>query len=52
MIAYVGTPLVDDGGHTLGSFCVIEHEPRQWGAEDVDVLHDFAAAVMDRVSRF
>jgi hypothetical protein len=48
VIAYVGTPLVDDGGHTLGSFCVIEHEPRQWGAEDVDILHDFAAAVMDR----
>jgi hypothetical protein len=51
VIAYVGTPLVDDGGHTLGSFCVIEHEPRQWGAEDVDILHDFAAAVMDRVSQ-
>ena len=49
VVAYVGTPLVDDGGHTLGSFCVIEHEPRQWKAQDVDVLHDFAEAVMDRV---
>jgi GAF domain-containing protein len=50
VIAYVGTPLVDEDGHTLGSFCVIEHEPRQWRAEDVEILHDFAAAVMDRVS--
>jgi hypothetical protein len=50
VIAYIGAPLVDDAGHTLGSFCVIEHEPRQWRAEDVDVLHDFAGAVMDRVS--
>jgi hypothetical protein len=50
VIAYVGAPLVDEDGQTLGSFCVIEHEPRQWGAEDIDILHDFAAAVMDRVS--
>jgi hypothetical protein len=49
VIAYVGTPLVDEAGHTLGSLCVIEHEPRRWRAEDVEILHDFAAAVMDRV---
>lgn len=51
VIAYAGVPLVDEGSHTLGSFCVIEHEPRQWRAEDVDILHDFAAAVMDRASQ-
>jgi GAF domain-containing protein len=51
VIAYAGVPLVDEGSHTLGSFCVIEHEPRNWRAEDVDVLHDFAAAVMDRASQ-
>jgi GAF domain-containing protein len=50
VIAYMGTPLVNEDGHTLGSFCVIEHEPRRWRSEDVEVLHDFAAAVMDRVS--
>jgi GAF domain len=49
VIAYVGIPVVDADGHTLGSFCVIEHEPREWGAEDVEILHDFAAAVMDRI---
>jgi hypothetical protein len=50
VIAYVGTPLVDANHQTIGSFCVIEHEPRRWVAADVEVLHDFAAAVMDRVS--
>ena len=51
MIAYAGVPLVDDDGQTLGSFCVIDHEPRHWRAEDVDTLYDFAGAVMDRVSQ-
>ena len=50
VIAYVGVPLVDSQDNTLGSMCVIEHEPRQWGAQDVEILHDFAAAVMDRVA--
>ena len=49
VIAYVGVPLVDTQDNTLGSMCVIEHEPRQWRAHDVELLHDIAAAVMDRV---
>jgi len=50
VIAYMGTPLVGANENTVGSFCVIEHEPRKWRAEEVEILHDFAAAVMDRVS--
>ena len=50
VIAYIGAPLADEDGNILGSFCVIEHEPRRWGAEDVEILHDFATAVMDRVT--
>jgi GAF domain/Ribbon-helix-helix protein, copG family len=49
VIAYVGTPLVGTNDQTIGSFCVIEHEPRRWVAADVEILHDFAAAVIDRV---
>ena len=49
VIAYIGVPLVDSRDNTLGSMCVIEHEPRQWRPQDVEILHDFAAAVMDRV---
>ncbi|HKP20799.1 MAG TPA: GAF domain-containing protein, partial [Thermoleophilaceae bacterium] len=50
VIAYIGTPVVDREGRTLGSFCVIEHEPRQWQPADVEILHDFAEAVMERVA--
>lgn len=49
VIAYMGIPMNDSEGNTLGSFCVIDHEPRQWKAADVELLHDFATAVMDRV---
>jgi hypothetical protein len=49
VIAYIGVPLVDANDNTLGSLCVIEHEPRQWRSQDVELLHDIAAAVMDRV---
>jgi len=50
VIAYIGVPLVDSQDNTLGSLCVIEHEPRQWRPQDVEILHDFAATVMDRVA--
>jgi GAF domain-containing protein len=49
VIAYIGAPLVDSRDNTLGSLCVIEHEPRQWRSQDVELLHDIAGAVMDRV---
>lgn len=49
VIAYMGVPLTDAEGNTLGSFCVIEHDPRQWTAAEVELLHDFAAAVLDRI---
>jgi hypothetical protein len=49
VIAYIGAPLVNSGENTLGSLCVIEHEPRQWRSQDGELLHDIAAAVMDRV---
>ena len=50
VIAYIGVSLVDPSDNTLGSLCVIEHEPRQWRSQEVELLHDIAAAVMDRVA--
>jgi GAF domain/Ribbon-helix-helix protein, copG family len=49
VVAYIGVPLVSSGGHTLGSLCVIDHEPRRWRPKDVELLHDLAAAIMERV---
>lgn len=49
VIAYIGVPLNDSHDNTLGSFCVIDHEPRQWKQGEVELLYDFAAAVIDRI---
>ncbi|MEV6344748.1 PAS domain S-box protein [Actinoplanes sp. NPDC051851] len=43
--AYAGFPLRSPRGQTLGSFCVIDTEPRQWSAEELAVVADLAAAV-------
>jgi len=49
VIAYLGIPLITSDGYVLGSFCVIDYKPRQWGAEDVAVIQDLAAAVMTEI---
>ncbi|CAA9377467.1 MAG: hypothetical protein AVDCRST_MAG64-389 [uncultured Phycisphaerae bacterium] len=49
VIAYAGVPLATPGGDVLGSFCVIDTEPRQWSADDLDILKELAASVMTEV---
>lgn len=46
VIAYLGVPLTTSGGMVLGSFCVIDHVPRAWSRDQVDVLSDLAAAAV------
>ena len=46
---YAGAPLMTPDGHVLGAFCVIDTEPRSFGAEDVAMLQDVAAIVMDEL---
>ena len=46
VIAYLGVPLTTASGHVLGSFCVIDHQPRQWTAEEVEILRGLAALAM------
>ena len=46
VIAYLGVPLTTASGHTLGSFCVIDHQPRQWTAEEIETLRGLAALCM------
>lgn len=45
VISYCGVPLRDPEGRALGSFCVIDHEPREWSVDDVDRLRDLAELV-------
>jgi len=43
---YAGAPLTTCNGHTLGSMCVLDPEPRTFTPEQVASLKDFAAMVM------
>lgn len=42
--AYVGVPLVMDGGKAIGSFCAIDMKARHWTPREVEVLRELAAS--------
>ena len=44
--AYLGVPLTTKEGYVLGAFCVIDYQPRDWTAEDEDVLRGWASLIM------
>jgi PAS domain S-box-containing protein len=48
VVAYAGMP-IRVAGQTLGSFCAIDAEPREWSAGDLAVLEDLAAAVATEI---
>ena len=48
--SYAGMPLtMSDDGHVLGSFCVIDDQPRDWTPEHLDILRDLAAAATTEI---
>jgi tRNA A-37 threonylcarbamoyl transferase component Bud32 len=44
---YAGVPLRTPDGYNLGTFCILDREPREFTAEDVRTLEDLAAVVMN-----
>ncbi|HJQ96927.1 MAG TPA: sigma 54-interacting transcriptional regulator [Candidatus Polarisedimenticolaceae bacterium] len=50
VIAYAGIPLTTNDGLTLGSFCVVDAEPRQWTDEEIGVLRSLAASAMTEIA--
>ena len=46
VVAYAGVPLVDTQGCALGSLCAIDRQPRDWAAEELELLRGVAAQVM------
>ena len=46
VIAYCGVPLTDADGNTLGSFCAIEHGPREWTEIEIEILTELAHNIM------
>ena len=49
MVAYAGVPLVTSAGHALGSFCVIDTKPRNWTADDLDILRELGGIAMREI---
>ena len=47
--AYAGVPLTTSGGHTLGSFCVIDTQPRDWTEEEIATLRTLADSVQTEI---
>ena len=47
--AYAGVPLITSDGHTLGSFCVIDVEPREWAEEEIATLRTLADSVQTEI---
>lgn len=49
VIGYLGFPLTFSNGATLGSFCVIDDQPRQWTAREIEIVRELAAFVMTEI---
>ena len=45
---YAGVPLRTSDGHVLGTLCAIDHEPRDFSAEQLGLLELLAGQVMER----
>lgn len=48
-ISYLGIPLTLSDGSQLGSFCVIDHQPRRWTEEEIALMRDLAETVMTEI---
>lgn len=49
VIAYLGVPLKLETGEILGSFCVIDTQPRAWTREELQILRSLARSVITEI---
>ncbi|NYE60797.1 EAL domain-containing protein (putative c-di-GMP-specific phosphodiesterase class I)/GGDEF domain-containing protein [Duganella sp. 1224] len=49
MRAYAGAPLITRTGHSLGTLCVMDTQPRRFDDDEVAVLAELAAMVMAQI---
>jgi two-component system, LuxR family, sensor kinase FixL len=49
VISYLGMPLTTKQGITLGSFCVIDTEARQWSDDDIETVRELARSIMTEI---
>ena len=49
VIAYLGVPLITSMGFCLGSFCIIDTEPRQWSEQEINIVRELALSAMSEI---
>lgn len=49
--SYLGAPLIDRTGTTLGTICVVDTEPRPWGRPGLETIKMMAADLIDTIHR-
>jgi GAF domain-containing protein len=47
--SYLGAPLIDRTGTTLGTICIVDLEPRPWGRPGLDFIKAKAAEMVDMI---
>ena len=47
--SYAGAPLTTARGYRLGTLCIIDTEPRQFSAQEIAMLEDLAAMVVEEL---
>lgn len=46
---YAGCPVVTPDGHRVGTFCIIDSEPRELDSDDLDVLRDLGEMIEEEL---
>ncbi len=49
IVAYAGIPLITSEGHALGTFCVVDGQPRDWTEEEIGILRVLATSTMSEI---
>jgi signal transduction histidine kinase len=49
VVAYLGIPITTSKGHTLGSFCAIDSQPRDWTAEETTTLRELTTLLVNQI---
>lgn len=49
VMAYAGIPLIT-AAYTVGTFCAVDVEPRDWSDDDVRLLREVAAIALDQIT--
>jgi GAF domain-containing protein len=47
--SYLGAPLIDRTGTTLGTICIVDREPRPWGRPGLEFIKARAAEMIDMI---